>query len=62
MCPQPQLLDSTTYHPLRPTTLDKTKNLRVEVQSLAIGVQMDTTETYLEMPEKSKARRCGTEY
>ena len=30
--PQPHLEDSSTYHPLRPTRLDKIKNLHAPVQ------------------------------
>ena len=30
---QPHLEDHSTYHPLRPTRLDKIKNLHIEVRS-----------------------------
>ena len=35
--PQPHLEDGSTYHPLRPTKLDKIKNFRVEVQVGAVA-------------------------
>ena len=34
---QPHLEDSTTYHPLRPTKLDKIKNLYSQFQGGALG-------------------------